>query len=946
MKPICLVTATLCLVVCLTPPAYADGEQDRYNFNINERTIDSAINAVAQQSKSPAIFSFNEVLQLDAPQLKGNYTTEEALSYILEGTGLQANITADGVITIMTSQAQDTHWEETNTMTTNKRLLMSGAAAIGAVVAPIQASAQTPAPDESTSRYALDDIVVTSRRVEESLQSAPIAVTAISGVELENRGALDVIDFADVAPNVSMKTNGSVSGFAAAPRTSIRGIGQSDFVINTDPAVGLYADGVYLGRSIGSVLDLVDVERVEALRGPQGTLFGRNSTGGAINIISKKPDVGGPQSGYVTAAIGEGGYYLLRGSANLPINENAAVLVNVLKRARNGFVPLLNPVYNDKFELGAEDVTGLKAAFRWEPTDTFTLDLDADISSRSDSAAPIVAVDFGDLSVGLSGLDNVSNGSSTSVHARRFNLEGFTPAQLNNAAAFASTVADGCADPLIRDTSSACLGDYYISSRDGSWATWFDNDNNQIAADDQALDTYGFSARLMWELENLTISTISSWRGFDADFINGSPAPIYSATNHNVLFEQDQMSHEINFAGNINDRISWLGGLFYQEEDGLEIVEVRYPLAPPPSTSGGLLLPLANTSDRFIDNTSAAVYGQVAAQITDRLELTLGARQTEESKEVLVNSASFAVPDVETVVALTAPAREASETNVLANLSFDVTDDAMVYLQYSDGFRNGGFPARTPGMFNPDDFVDLSYGEETVDSFEIGSKSTFLDGALRVNAAAFKMDYSDLQVTATAFVPALGETVPATANVGDATIQGIELEGSYLATDNLRFDFSLGYLDTELTSINPDDAGVRQFILGAGTNVQKTITEDSGVELPHAPELQFNLGANYSLFMDNGAEIRNRADIIYEAEQFGTLANYEAGLIPSTTRLNYNATYIPRHAKWEFTLGARNLTNEEDISNAIVDASPRSGIYHVLARGREAYLQFKYNFGE
>ena len=138
--------------------------------------------------------------------------------------------------------------------------------------------------DETTSRYALEEVIITARRKEEGLQNAAIAVTALTAIELENRAAVDVIDFADVAPNVNFKAGGNISGFGAAPVVTIRGVGQSDFVINTDPAVGIYTDGVYLGRSIGSVLDLVDVERVEALRGPQGTLFGRNSIGGAITV--------------------------------------------------------------------------------------------------------------------------------------------------------------------------------------------------------------------------------------------------------------------------------------------------------------------------------------------------------------------------------------------------------------------------------------------------------------------------------------------------------------------------------------------------------------------------------------------------------------------------------------------------------------------------------------
>lgn len=787
---------------------------------------------------------------------------------------------------------------------------------------------------EKSSRYALEEIIVSARRIEEGLQDAPIAVTAISGTELENRGALDIVDFADIAPNVSLKTNGAVSGFAAAPRTSIRGIGQSDFVINTDPAVGMYADGVYLGRSIGSVLDLVDVERVEALRGPQGTLFGRNSTGGAINIISKKPEVGGEAYGNIAVSIGEEGYSLIRASANIPLGDASAIRLSALKRARDGFIPVL--AY-DNLSLGAEDVQGLKAAFRWQPSDTFTLDVDADLSEREDSAAPIIGVDFGDLSVGETGLDNPSNGFSTSLMARRFNREPGGPPIAPPVFPYQSTDPLCGTDPAYRDSSSTCLGDFYSSSRDGSWHAWFDNDGNMVRANDQSLETYGYSLRLSWDFEKITIKTISAWRGFDSSFTNGSPAPIYVATNDNVLFDQDQSSHEINLSGDINDRISWLAGIFYMEEDGREIVEVRYPLVPP--ANSGTALPLVNIENRSIDNSSEAIYAQLSVGITETLELTLGARQTDENKYVFIEATTFP-PSGPTTSELEGTA-DASESSFLANLSWDVSDNAMLYLQFSDGFRNGGFPARTPAGFTQ--FQQARYDEEFVESWEVGFKTTALDGRIRANIALFSSDYTDMQINATVFDPALGNNVGTIQNVGDSEISGLEVEGSWLANDNLRFDASIGYLSTELTRINAENG---QFILNVGNNLQKTITTASGVELPHAPELQVNMGANYSFFLGGGAEIRNRIDVFYESEQYSSIGNYAQGLIPSSTRVNYTGSYIPDNGNWEATIGIRNLTDEENVLNTAIETGPRAGLYHVEGRGREAYILFKYSFGQ
>jgi iron complex outermembrane receptor protein len=906
-------------------------------FDIPQQRVDEALIQFAEQAGLTFFVPFDQVEGMTSNALIGSYSSQEALGFLLSGSGLQAEISDQGRLSIASNVSSGGESDMNN----RNRVSVGILGGLLGFFSFSDSFAQTDGDQEaSTSRYAIEEILVSSRRVEEGLQDAPIAVTAISGAELENRGALDVIDFADVAPNVSMKTNGAVSGFAAAPRTSIRGIGQADFVINTDPAVGLYADGVYLGRSIGSVLDLVDVERVEALRGPQGTLFGRNSTGGAINVISKKPEVGADPYGDVTASFGEGGYKLLRASANIPLTDTAALRVSALKRERDGFIPLFN---YDNLELGAEDVSGFKAAIRFQPNDSFTLDLDADFSSRTDSAAPIIAVDLGDLSEGETGLDNPSNGRSTSLMARRFNGEPGGPPVSPLVVPYQTTDALCGTDTVYRDQSATCLGGYYSSSRDGSYHTWFDNDGNTIRADDQSLETYGYSARLSWEFDNFTVKTISSWRGFESSFINGSPAPIYVATNANVLFDQDQSSHEINLSGDINDRMSWLAGVFYQTETGREIVEVRYPLVPP--ANAGVNLPLVNIEDRNIDNSSKAIYAQLSTQISDTLSLTLGARQTEEEKLVYIKKTEFravsvALPDGLLIAELEG-VRDASEPSLLANLAWELSDDSMAYIQFSDGFRNGGFPARRPAG-TTQTLEEASYDEEFVESLEIGFKSTALDGRLRTNLAVFRTDFTDMQINATFFDVGTGSAIGNTANLADVEISGIELEGSYLVNDNFRIDTSIGYLTSDIKSILTANG---EFILNANNNLQKTITADSGNVLPHAPELQVNVGANYSLYLGNGAEIRNRLDVFYEAEQYSTIGNYDQGLIPSSTRLNYVATYMPSDANWEATLGIRNLTNQEDILNAALESGPRAGLYNVLGRGREAYLQFKYSFG-
>ncbi len=820
---------------------------------------------------------------------------------------------------------------------TKSNLLIGGVFVATLSATPSTVNAQTA---ERQSRYSLDEIVVTARRVEEGLQQAPLAVTALSGVELENRGALDVVDFADVAPNVSFKTDGTTSGFGAAPRVSIRGVGQSDFVINTDPAVGIYADGVYLGRSLGSILDLMDVERVEALRGPQGTLFGRNSTGGAINVIAKTPEVGGDFNGYINGAAGEGGYFLLRGSASIPLGDTAAIRLNAMKRVRNGFIPALQ--YND-LDLGAEDVGGIRGALRWEIADQLIIDLDADYSTRSDSAAPFIPVLIGDLGANESDLDisgagPQQRGVSTSVFARRYNGEGFAPGLSPNVAALGVVSTDAmCSDPTYRDANLTCLGQAWASSRDGSNQGWFDSDGNLIAPDDQSLDAHGFSGRVTWEGEKYTIKSISAFRGFKSSFLNGSPASIYMATNSNDEFEQDQFSQEITLSTSLSDRIDLLAGVFYQEEHGVEVVTTIFPLAPPAGNNDPAFLPINGIEDRNIDNSSQAIFGQISFDLTDKLELTGGARYTKEKKNVLINKIEDTAGVISTVLEGT---KEISEPNFLLNLSYQANDGIMLYGQFSNGFRNGGFPARTPpgsGL----NFDDVSYGPEFVDSFEIGAKTSFLDNALRLNAALFIADYTDQQINGTVVDPESNGTVSTIQNVGASKIQGIEIEANWLIKDNFRIDMSLGYLNTKLKEIDSADG---LLVLNDGTNLRKAVSADDDIELPFAPELQLNIGGNYSFYLNNGAELRNRLDVIYESEQYSSIANYDFGRLPSSTRVNYLLTYVP-DAPWEIGAGVRNLFDEDIVTNASFNTGPGAAGSHVISRGREAYAQFTYNFG-
>lgn len=794
------------------------------------------------------------------------------------------------------------------------------------------ANAQEP---ESGSRYAIEEITVSARKVEEGLQDAPLAVSAFSAQDLDNRGAIDVTDVAAAAPNVHFQTGGATSGMSAAPTVFIRGIGQSDFNINNDPAVGMYVDGIYLGRMIGSLTDLMDLERAEVLRGPQGTLFGRNSIGGAINLISKKPDTEASY-GEVLVSLGERDLRFIKGSANAAISDTVAARFSGFYRERDGYVDALQ---YDSLELGGEDVWGFRGALRFQPSDTFTVDVAIDWSERRDPPAAMVPIALGNVSANPGSGNVPGDGRSTMPSAFRFNTGLNAPNPMAPLppppAAFVSPDTATCSDPALVNTSLDCLGNAHVFGNDAVNSLWVDRDGNPIEPE-QALDQGGASLVLSWDLDFGTITATSAYREMDASFNNDNDfTPFIIFHNLNDQFKQDQFSQEIQITGTAGERLTYVAGLYYFEEDGIQTISLIAPMLPPAGAPpAAALLPFLQQIDREIENSSQALYGQINYDLTDRHRLTVGIRRTENDKDIDLNlfRGDEAAPWFEVAQSDSATIEE---TNVLLNLAWDLSEDTMIYGQYANGFRDGGWPVRFPGLpagIPPLDTV--GFGPESVDSFEVGLKTTFNDGRVRLNAAIFSSSYEDMQIQFSD--PALNGA-PNTSNLGEATIQGVEAELNILATDDLRFDFSLGYLDADLDSITGGSLPT------GADNTQTTITTDN--ELPYAPELQFSAGLNHAINLASGAYINTRIDWIYTDEQFYTIENSPRNAQDSYSLVNAKVSYVTASGDWELALGARNLTDEE-YSTIGRTQSDSGSAFASVGRPREVYVQALRRFGD
>ncbi len=603
------------------------------------------------------------------------------------------------------------------------------------------------------SGFSIEEVLVTARKREESLQDTPLAVTAVTGQSLEERDMTQISAIADIAPNVNFSFSGTSSGSGSAAVVYIRGVGQNDFTPVTDPGVGIYVDDVYLGRTLGSVLDVVDLERLEVLRGPQGTLFGRNSIGGAISLTTRDP--GEELAGKIRATVGEDQRFSIYGTLEVPMGDNLGAIFTALRKTRDGYVDRNAGGGDDP---GDEDVTGLRAKFVWTPSEDLTIKLSGDYTKEREESAPEVMVDF--------------------YETAQF-------PNFYNANVFGNGAPPGCAGggPL---TNPGCANDQYAGAPYDTWATLSQND----------VDQWGLSLQVEWALSDVwTLKSTTAYRDMDAQFsrdADATPFLIFQTTDD---YEQDQFSQEFQLSGTF-DRMSVIGGVFYMEEEasGPELVEAIIAPAFPMYIG------------TITDNENWAVYGEMTYDISEKLHLTAGLRYTDETKRndpiayavrgyATTPSLSQVIADgVQPFISRGYRELEFDEVTWRTTLAYDLFDEVSLYATISKGFKSGGFDQRhTAPRANP-----ATYEPETLILYELGMKADLTD-TLRVNIAAFFSDYEDMHVSANP--PDDIGTV--TVNAAEGEIKGIEVEFTYVPVPELLIEGSLGFQDAEYTELDP-----------------------------------------------------------------------------------------------------------------------------------------------
>jgi len=760
-----------------------------------------------------------------------------------------------------------------------------------------------------------DQIIVTAQFREQNLQDTPLAITAVNAEMLQARSQTDISQVANQAPSVTLKPQGAAFGPSMA--ANIRGVGQSDFNPAVEPGVGLYVDDVYYATLTGSIFDLLDLERVEILRGPQGTLAGRNSIGGAIRLYSQRPE--GSGTGSISAAYGSRDRIDLRGSFDFNIAENLDARIAAVAKKQEGYVdrldfgcvypvgggarlpadaPLnpgaeINPVGGIPATLpaasdcvvakeGEVDYLGLRGQLRYRPTDAIDINIIGDytIDDRYQVGSVLL-------------LTRYPNGV---VGSPNFPLPANPP--FNNA-----TPPDRDINPygagIAYDTRFVC-GPYcnfasYTNDADTTWPVR-DQTDGRIK-----FEGWGVSGQVDWELSDLLqLVSITAYREYTSYFSNDNDtSPLAHSLGYGPLtFEFFSQELRLNGALGANEEIEYTIGGYYSDQTSVYT-----------SVQG-----LRSSGLRFLQNDpvaadSKAVFAQIGWTPIDPLTINAGIRYTEEAKTYTYSRRS---PEGGPASAALAPldglVGEAAADRIDYRLAaqYRWSDQFMTYAQFSTGFKGGGV---NPRPFFPQQV--LSFGPEVLESWEAGFKSDLFGRLLRLNVAAFISDYKGIQLelnncTAQAG-PGFGAPCRLPTNAGDAKVKGIEIETTMRPAEGFLIDASASLLDFDYQSFASFTTPTGTVSVGGPTNVNGP---QFGDYPPFTPRWKWSVGAQYEVPLGAAGSLTPRIDVAYQGDLFTNPINRESNLIEAYTLANGRLTWRNEGEDLEVSAEVTNLFDE------------------------------------
>jgi iron complex outermembrane receptor protein len=710
------------------------------------------------------------------------------------------------------------------------------------------------------------DVVVTARRREERAQDVPIALSVVGDEQLAKSGDYTLTQVQQLVPSLLLS-----GGNARNTNINIRGLGSN--AISNDGlelGVGFYLDDVYYGRVGQSQFDLVDLDHIEVLRGPQGTLFGKNTTAGAINITSKLPSF---TTGFVGEADGGNyGYYQLRGSLTGPlIGDTVAYRLSIADTHHDGF---LTNLY-DGSHPGDYQNFSARGQLLIKPAPDLTLRLIGDYSKQKQHATVNSLVGF---------FPTFTNGTAISNNflqrAARFN---YTP----------------LFDPFSRDVDAD-------------------------APFQANMDGYGFSGRADWHTGGVTVTSITAYRWWDWYPLNDQDStPLSVQTKGGTSNHQRQFSQELRVASDGSHRIDWVGGLYYFYQTikgfgsyafGPDAALWNYPTTNQHVTNVALD---GFESDSWLIPTthSYAAFGQATWKITDRLKLTGGLRFTHETKTGYFDQFTVAGQDLsqlspadqitaqklrDTLYPQVSYTAHLTNNNLsgTANLSYQLERDVLIYATYSRGAKSGGMslgvlPNGVPATVRP----------ETVNAYEIGVKSQFFDRKLTVNLAGYWDDVTDYQAAITQQVGDTTAFVRYIANIPSVRSRGVEGDLVFAPSRWVSLGASASYNDATYRDypnapLSPEQTGA-------------PFQDLSGYPLADAPKFSYTLNADFSQPLTDHWSLYEHGDYAHRSSFYTSATDSIYSLIPAYDLLNARVGVRSEDGRWDVSVWAKNLTNED-----------------------------------
>ena len=710
------------------------------------------------------------------------------------------------------------------------------------------------------SNLEIEKIVVTAQKRQQNLQEVPISVTAFNGDDLKQAGVVTISDLANITPGLNITNTQSEE-----TSISMRGIGSNDFGFSSDESIPIYLDGVYLGSGVSTLGDLTDISQIEVLKGPQGTLFGRNAIGGAVNITTTQP-MSEVEANF-TVGYGEYNLKTLTGMVNLPLVDDELMLrVTGSIRQRDGWQKNEATNITDGY---AQDRWNTRAKLLWTPSESLDITLTLDANEENDH----------------SGYSNVKGGDVANLLAENGLLsdssQDFTGTQANNDNFFLAIDSSDPENPF----------------------PIFDGPAGEPIDLNLIRKSQGSALKINFNIsDSLTFSSISSYRHLDSDISEDSDGTEYLILNVRSYLDTTELNQEFRLSGQSN-KLDWFVGVnAYKSE-----VEGRVD-----DSFGALPLGFNFDETAIVDaeTLSYALFGDVIWSITDKTNITAGVRASyDEKKQQIKNPQEFGLlfaspnqfinENFESDPSLANSKETWNNVSPRLVVDYKLDESILLFAGISQGYKSGGFNSFPTVDINPESptFGAVPYGstdpfdEEKITNYEAGVKSLLLENRLKMNASVYYYDFSDLQ-----FLVNDGPAVKAV-NAGSAKGTGIDVDGMYLLTEDLTLSASLAWLDASFGEDVTDGNG--------------TVIVEDGQTLAYSPEFTATISVDHYLTLGDKGELRTNVNYAYADKQYLNNGSVDdVYLANAQSMLSARITYTSPQNDWQLSAWGTNLTDE------------------------------------